>query len=100
MGIVSMKILMTGASGFIGSRLTQILRQRGHRIVTLGRGASADYRWNPASPPAAEAFENADAVVHLAGEPVSQRWNAEVKQRIRDSRVGSTQQIIDVLSTV
>src|SRR5690348_499028 len=93
-----MKILMTGASGFIGSRLTQTLRERGHQTAILGRAASADYRWNASGTPPVEAFDGIDAIVHLAGEPVFQRWNAEIKQRIRDSRVVSTERIVDVLA--
>jgi uncharacterized protein (TIGR01777 family) len=95
-----MKIVITGATGFIGSRLSTTLRNRGHQIATLGRGASADYRWNLSAPPPQQAFENAGAIVHLAGEPVSRRWNPEVKRRIRDSRVVSTNQIVDVLATL
>src|SRR4051794_7166838 len=52
--------------------------------------------WNPVSgEPPAEAITNADVVIHLAGEPVAQRWNAEVKQRIRDSRVFGTRNLVN-----
>jgi uncharacterized protein (TIGR01777 family) len=85
-----MRIVITGAAGFIGTHLTSTLRQAGHEIVTLGRSHSAS--------DAAQAFEGAVAVVHLAGEPVAQRWSPEVKQRIRDSRVLGTERLVQGLS--
>jgi uncharacterized protein (TIGR01777 family) len=93
-----MWIVITGASGFIGSRLSNVLRQGGHEARTLGRGASSDFHWAPASNPPAGAFENADGIVHLAGERVAQRWNPEVKKRIRDSRVAGTDRLIQTMS--
>src|SRR5271166_4784128 len=85
-----MRIVITGATGFIGTHLASSLRQAGHEIVTLGRGHSPS--------DAAQAFEGAGAVVHLAGEPVAQRWSPEVKQRIRDSRVLGTERLVHGLS--
>ncbi len=93
-----MRIVITGATGFIGTHLASTLRQAGHEIVTLGRSDSADYRWNPADDAPSEAFEGAGAVVHLAGESVAQRWSTEVKQRIRDSRVLGTERLVHGLS--
>ena len=93
-----MRIVITGATGFIGQHLATALRQAGHQIVTLGRGDSADYRWDLASGAPAEAFEGAGAVVHLIGEPVAQRWTPAVKQRIRDSRLLGTERLIHGLS--
>jgi nucleoside-diphosphate-sugar epimerase len=72
-----MRIVITGATGFIGTRLAEMLRDAGHEIVTLGRGASANYRWDATGDAPAEAFEGAGVVVHLAGEPVAQKWTAE-----------------------
>jgi uncharacterized protein len=94
-----MRIVITGATGFIGKRLLVVLREAGHELVTLGRGTSANYRWDAASDAPSEAFEGADAVVHLAGEPVAQKWTPEAKQRIRDSRVLGTERLIHGLST-
>lgn len=85
-----MRIVLTGATGFIGTNLNASLRQAGHEIVALPRGASAS--------DAAQVFEGAGAVVHLAGEPVAQRWSPEVKQRIRDSRVLGTERLVQALS--
>ena len=67
----------------------------------LGRHDPGDvqfFPWEAGIEPSAEALEGADAIVHLAGEPVAQRWNNAVKQRIRDSRVIGTRNLVSVLS--
>jgi uncharacterized protein (TIGR01777 family) len=92
------RIVITGASGFIGTKLVAVLRESGYDVVTLGRGPSDALRWDYNSDAPPEAFESADAVVHLAGEPVAQRWSPEVKVRIRDSRVLSTERLIHGIS--
>lgn len=54
--------------------------------------------WDPAKgEPPADSLREADAVIHLAGEPVAQRWSAEVKRRIRDSRVTGTRNLVEAL---
>ncbi len=90
-----MIVAITGASGFIGRRLLEALRAAGHSVRTLGRSQSSDYYWDAlrSAAPAA-AFDSADAVVHLAGEPIAQRWNAEVKRRIVESRVSGTRNLV------
>jgi uncharacterized protein len=55
-------------------------------------------QWNTASSPPPAALETADAVVHLAGEPVAQRWTAEAKRRIRESRVQSSRNLVEGLA--
>jgi uncharacterized protein (TIGR01777 family) len=104
-----MRVLVTGATGTIGRALVRALTQRGEDVVALTRSASnargalpaavALHEWrSPASsPPPAAALSGAEAVVHLLGEPVAQRWGAEAKRAIRDSRVGSTQQLAGAL---
>ena len=79
-----MRIVLTGAGGFIGGRLIPRLRARGHECLPMRHGDG----WR------AEAMEGADAVVHLAGEPVAQRWTAEAKRRIRASRVEGTRSLV------
>lgn len=102
-----MNITLTGATGFIGTRLIRGLQSEGHAITALGRHAPEDspgvrfVRWEgTGSEPPAEGLESADAIVHLAGEPVSQRWNAEVKKRIYDSRSEGTRHLVQALSTL
>jgi uncharacterized protein (TIGR01777 family) len=80
------------------------LRRQGHAVHVLGRHpieGLAFSPWNSCSsaPPPAASLELADAIIHLAGEPVAQRWNPEVKQRIRDSRINGTRSIVHGLST-
>lgn len=101
-----MTITITGASGFIGRRLMKALSNSGHTIRVLSRHAGTNlpvgvklYAWDPLKgPPPSESLEGADAVVHLAGEQVAQRWNDEVKQKIRDSRVIGTRNLVQALS--
>ena len=84
-------ILVTGATGLVGQPLCRHLKDAGHTIRTLSRGRSGDFQWDPAKgllP--AEALEGVDAIIHLAGESVAQRWTAGVKKRILESRVEST----------
>ena len=95
-------VTVTGASGFIGGLLTRKLLETGHAVHVLGRQLSAslppevqfsEWRSMDVEPPA-ESLASADAVVHLAGEPVAQRWTAEAKKRIRDSRVDGTRHLV------
>jgi uncharacterized protein (TIGR01777 family) len=83
-------ILVTGASGLIGSALCAALRQRGHTVRTLSR-SKGDVHWDiQAGTLDVDALDGVDAVVHLAGEPIAQRWSDAAKQRILDSRVKGT----------
>jgi uncharacterized protein (TIGR01777 family) len=100
-----MKVLVTGATGFVGRRLCEVLNQRGHSVAVLSRnGFSAKqslpvidqaFSWQPSTEPApAEAFDGVDGVVHLLGESVQGRWNAANKAAIRDSRVIGTRNLV------
>jgi uncharacterized protein len=79
-----MNIAITGAGGLIGSRLRVRLAEAGHTVLGIPRDST---------PPAC------DALVHLAGEPVSQRWTEAAKKRIHDSRVEGTRRLVNALST-
>jgi uncharacterized protein (TIGR01777 family) len=101
-----MKVVVTGATGTIGRALVAALRQRGDDIAVISRnpartsqrlGGDVDaYTWSdPEREPApAEAFADAEAVIHLAGEPVDQRWTDDAKRRIRDSRELGTRNLV------
>jgi uncharacterized protein len=94
-----MIVVMTGAGGLIGRPLSRALATEGHTLRILSRaGADGSTAWNPASgEPPEHVFEGAAAVIHLAGEPVAQRWTREAKARIRDSRVLGTRNLVRVL---
>jgi uncharacterized protein (TIGR01777 family) len=88
-------VVVSGASGLIGSALTASLRADGHTVLRMRRGGVTDgdeIGWDPeAGRIDAPALEGVDAVVHLAGEGIGERrWTAEQKARIRDSRVRGT----------
>jgi len=99
-----MKITLTGATGFLGKPLCAMLRAEGHVLRILSRSASrtpGHFVWDPlAGPPPEESLVGADAVIHLAGEPVAQRWSPEVKQKIRDSRVVGTRRLVEAMTTL
>ncbi|PYT28369.1 MAG: TIGR01777 family protein [Acidobacteria bacterium] len=91
-----MNVTITGATGFIGRRLAEVLQQNGHQVRPLSRT-----EWNvTAAEPPAQSLVKADAIVHLAGEPVAQRWTLEAKRKILDSRVRGTHNIVTALSTL
>jgi uncharacterized protein len=88
-------IAVSGSTGLIGSALIDSLRKDGHRIRRIVRGSpptgSPDVSWEPNEgvlDPAA--LDGVDAVVHLSGENIGQRWTAEVRRKLRESRVRST----------
>src|SRR5580700_5415774 len=103
-----MKCVVSGGTGFIGRCIVERLLQDGHyvgvwsrRPGTEKRTAVASFSWDPLQDePPEDSLNTMDAVIHLAGEPVSQRWNAEVKRRIRDSRVLGTRRLVDVIGRV
>ena len=94
-------ILLSGASGFIGSRLARALRADGHRVVALTRRAGPDaIAWDAEQgriDTAALAKAAPDIVIHLAGEPIAQRWTSDRMRRIRDSRVNGTRALATAL---
>jgi uncharacterized protein (TIGR01777 family) len=99
-----MKILLSGASGLIGSGLIPYWLQEGHQLSRLVRSHSRPergaIRWDPESGSIdAEALEGHDAAVHLAGENIAAgRWNAARKQRILQSRVQGTRLLAQTLA--
>jgi uncharacterized protein (TIGR01777 family) len=104
-----MHVTLTGATGLIGRKLVGALRGRGDEVTVLSRspeqaraalGVEA-VAWDPMAGPApAASLAGRDAVVHLAGEPVAQRWNDRVKQAIRDSRETGTRNLVAGLRVV
>jgi len=104
-----MRVTVTGATGLIGTRLVQALQRRGDEVAVLSRDAGRARRSLPGveaftwSDPEGEAapaaaLEGRDAVVHLAGEPVAQRWSGEAKARIQRSRELGTRNLVAAMN--
>lgn len=100
-----MRILVSGSTGLIGRALVLHLESEGHDVTRLVRPESSDaaagdsVRWAPSrgelDPAQVEGF---DAVVHLAGESIDQRWTERTKRRIRESRIDGTELLADTLA--
>lgn len=90
-----MKILITGSTGLVGTQVVRMLEAQ-HDVVRLVRESTKsrteqDAVWDPnADSMDLQCLEDADAVVHLAGENLGRRWNPALKQKIRDSRINGT----------
>lgn len=98
-----MRVAITGATGLIGRALDEALVRDGHTVVRLTRAPrqATDVLFDPARrllDPAA--LRGVDAVVHLAGEPIAQRWNTAVQRRIRESRVQGTRLVAETLASL
>lgn len=100
-----MNVTITGATGRIGTELVKALGARGDHVTVLSRKPDAAAKrlgpgveavsWDPnAGPAPAAALSGRDAVIHLAGEDVGQRWNERTKQAIYDSRETGTRNLV------
>lgn len=106
-----MKIVVTGATGFVGSALVPAVLARGDEVTVLSRSAArakatlgdvtvVDADLETPGPWTA-VLATADAILHLAGESVGvKRWNARQKQLVRDSRVESTRTIVEAIAAL
>jgi hypothetical protein len=95
------RILVSGASGPIGTALLASFANQGTQIVRLVRGRAQNagqVSWDPLAPVPPAAVSGFDAVVHLAGESVVGRWTDEKKKAIRESRVLGTQNLAAALA--
>lgn len=101
-----MKVLITGATGLVGSHVSELFRSHGHTVHYLTTRKSAiknepDFKgflWNVDQMEIDKAcIDGVDTIIHLAGESVFQRWTADAKKRIMDSRLFSTQLLVDLL---
>jgi len=84
-----MRVTITGASGLIGSKLVTALRERGDEVTTVSLRHG---------PPDQADLAGRDAIVHLAGENVAQRWSDDARRRIRESRELGTRQLINAIA--
>ncbi|HEY0252712.1 MAG TPA: TIGR01777 family oxidoreductase [Kofleriaceae bacterium] len=102
-----MKVAITGATGFIGSRIVAALRARGDEVIAFTRDTSraklqgvrlVEAQLETAGP-WQDALTGVDAIINLAGEPVAgKRWDAQQKQVLRDSRIESTHHIVEAIA--
>ncbi|OGF09205.1 MAG: TIGR01777 family protein [Candidatus Eisenbacteria bacterium RBG_16_71_46] len=96
------RVLISGASGLIGTALGPALASDGLRVERLTRGRHphpAEIAWDPrAGLLDLPSLEGLDAVVHLAGESIAQRWTRSARQRIRESRVRGTRLLSESLA--
>jgi uncharacterized protein len=98
------RVLVTGATGLIGSALCDALLARGDEVVGLTRDPAAAatkspkidwHAWEPTlERPAPQAFAGVDGVVNLVGERIDQRWTEEAKRRIMESRRTGTHNLV------
>lgn len=100
-----MRIAVTGASGFIGTQLCAFLSTGGHTVLRIARGAFnpgvVDIQWDPAKGTIdAQLLEGVDAVIHLAGANIAERWTDEHRKAIRDSRVQGTTLIAKTIASL
>lgn len=104
-----MKVLVTGASGFVGRRVVAQLLQKNHEVVVLTRsiakaavacGSECQFvQWGDmTTPPPAEAFAGVDAVINLMGENIGEKkWDEKQKKKIYDSRINGTKVLVDAI---
>lgn len=98
-GLRPLTIAVTGSSGLVGSALTAFLRTGGHRVIRLVRHAPRgddERRWNTDDPDP-RLFDGVDAVIHLAGASIAGRFTDEHRHAIRDSRIGPTRRLAELL---
>src|SRR5712692_9875246 len=95
------RVLISGASGLIGSALVPSLESHGYEVTRLVRSETREtnaVQWDPLHPIPPELVAGFDAVIHLSGESVAGRWTAAKKARIRESRVVSTTNLSEALA--
>lgn len=91
-----MNVAVTGGTGFIGARLVARLATEGHQVRVLSRKPERGAVFFDAlAKPAPGLLDGCDAVINLAGEPISQRWTPEHKDRVLRSRVQGTAAIVE-----
>jgi len=87
------RIAITGSSGLIGASLAAALDAAGHDLLHVVRrppSGSTEIQWDPETRSIDGSLEGVEAIIHLAGENIGQRWSDDVKRRVLDSRVKGT----------
>lgn len=103
-----MRVLITGATGLVGQEIVKLCHSRGFNVNYLTTRSSKisnaehykGFHWNPQDNTIdPDCFEGVSVIIHLAGASIAKRWTSSYKQEIIDSRVKSTQLLIDTLKT-
>lgn len=95
------KILITGASGLVGTKISYSLQERGYEVSHLSRSVNGKsdfpvFKWNPEKKEVDEAALDVDYIIHLAGAGIAdKRWTTSRKKLIYDSRIGTTDLLLD-----
>ncbi|MGB6761482.1 TIGR01777 family oxidoreductase, partial [Mycobacterium sp.] len=99
-GLAPATVAVTGSSGLVGSQLTAFLSTGGHRVIRLVRHAatkSDERQWNPDDPDPG-LLAGVDAIIHLAGASIAGRFTEEHRAAIRDSRIGPTRRLAELIA--
>ena len=88
-GLKKFTVVLSGSTGFVGTRLKEVLFARGWNVICLAR---KDFE--SSSHDLARKIEGAGAIINLAGAPIIQRWTAGYKQVLYDSRIRVTEQLV------
>jgi uncharacterized protein (TIGR01777 family) len=100
----SLRVLISGSSGMVGSQLIPFLRSGGHEVIRLvrqpGSGSKNSIQWNPTRKQLdPDKLENFDVIIHLGGVNLASRlWTKSRKNEIRESRVNSTKLLAEAIS--
>jgi uncharacterized protein len=95
-----MRVAATCATGTIGRAVVHALEERGDEVTSLSRSAPGTTIWRDPKneQPPLDALRGRDAVVHLLGEQIAQRWTDDAKREIRESRILSTRNLVSALA--
>lgn len=99
-GLASSTVAVTGASGLVGTALTAFLSTGGHRVIRLVRGTPSgpdERQWNTDDPDP-DLLAGVDAVIHLAGASIAGRFTDKHRKAIRDSRIGPTRRLAELVA--